>query len=93
GFLPHTGCRQSNPGSARIQQKAPVRQLTAEGYMMKVKITTTGGAVREADLAEVEFLPEHYGAIRGWWWCPEKGYVMQLALRHIHIDSVEYINA
>ena len=35
GFLPHTGCRQSNPGSARIQQKAPVRQLTAEGYTMK----------------------------------------------------------
>lgn len=61
--------------------------------MMKVKITTTGGAVREADLAEVEFLPEHYGAIRGWWWCPEKSYVMQLALRHIHIDSVEYIKA
>lgn len=35
---------------------------TAEGYTMKVRITTTGGAVREADLANVEFLPEHYGA-------------------------------
>jgi hypothetical protein len=60
---------------------------------MKVRITTTSGAIREADLASVEFMPEHYGAMRGWWWCPEKGYVMQLALRYIHIDSVECINA
>lgn len=57
---------------------------------MKVKITMTGGAVREADSSGVVY-DDKFAVLDGWFFCPEKNYCQFLHLRLIHIDNIEYI--
>lgn len=55
-----------------------------------VKITTTGGAIREAKAESISY-HDDVKVLCAWFWCYEKGGIEKLYIRVIHIAEIEYI--
>lgn len=57
---------------------------------MIVKITTTGGKSREANMDSIKY-SEKFKTLFAWFWCHEEKEVKQLHIRIIHVAQIEYI--